>query len=187
LFFLDYWEVFARYDSIDHHVLSGDEEDLRFNDYDRYKAGLNFNGLWFGVKAEFEDKDATAGSCRRYSGRVTLNTYGTRRWSARLNAGYAYHDRIDSGETTNLFSVIGSAKKRLFRRGALEAEGSWRRTRWSGRSSEANDIDAVRIDLNYSWWYGKIEVRLETWFAQLLRPTEDRTVYNFELRVRRVF
>jgi hypothetical protein len=61
------------------------------------------------------------------------------------------------------------------------------RSRWSGQSSDANDIDAVHVKLKYSWWYGKVEVKMETGFAQVLRPTEDLSVYRAELMVRRVF
>jgi hypothetical protein len=85
------------------------------------------------------------------------------------------------------FSLSGTASKRFFKWGFLQAEGSWLRGRWSGQSSQSNDIDAVRLKLKYSWWYGKVEFRLETGFAQRLRPTEDLSVYKFGLRVRRVF
>jgi hypothetical protein len=83
------------------------------------------------------------------------------------------------------YSVSGSTRKRLFKRGLLEAEGSWLRGRW--QSSKANDIDTLLFKLKYSWWYGKIEVKLETGYAQILRPTEDRRVFKVDLRVRRVF
>jgi hypothetical protein len=104
-----------------------------------------------------------------------------------VNAAYDYRDNFDTGENVNRFLVSGSASKWFSKWGALNAEGKWRRVRWSGRSSQANDIDAFHATLNYSWWYGKIELGLETGFAQLLRQTEDRRVFKFDLWVRRVF
>ena len=186
--FLDHWGVFGRYDTIDFNVLSGDKDDLRFNDFNRYVAGMEFNWPWFAAKVEFEENDANLGPFRRYSGSASVFTDGTWSWNARLNTDYAHREQTDDvGETVDRFSVSGSASKRFFKRGLLEAEGSWLRARWSGESSGANDIDAVRLKLKYSWWYGKVEVKLETGFAQILRPTEDRSVYRADLRVRRVF
>ncbi len=187
LYFSDHWSVFGRYNNTDYHVLSGDDDSLRLNRFDRYKAGVRYQGLWLTAKAEYDESDATFGSFRGYTGAASLITHGANWWSARLNAEYAYRDNFDTGENVNRFSVSGSASRRLFKRGVIEAEGSWLRARWSGESSEANDIDAFHVTLHYSWWYGKVEVRLETGFAQLLRPTEDRSVFKFDLWVRRVF
>jgi hypothetical protein len=186
--FLEHWVVFGRFDTLDYHVLTGDEDELRLNDFNRYVAGLEFKWLWFTAKAEFEENDATFGPFRGYSGMASVFTDGRQLWGARLTADYAHRDHTDEqGETVDRFSVSGVANRRFFKRGLLEAEGSWLRARWSGESSTANDIDAVHIKLKYSWWYGKIEVKMETGFAQILRPTEDRSVYRAELRVRRVF
>jgi hypothetical protein len=187
LYFLDYWSVFGRYDNLDYHVLSGDEDALRLNSFDRYKLGLKYQGSWLSASAEYDDNDATLGSFRGYSGAVGLGTYGTRRWRAQLHATFAYRDNFDTGESVNHFAVSGSASSRFFKWGVLEAEGGWRRARWSGQSSGANDIDAYHATLNYSWWYGKIELGVETGFAQLLRPSEDRSVFKFDMWVRRVF
>jgi hypothetical protein len=101
LYFFGDWSVFGRYDNIDHYVLSGDKEDIRFNDFNKYVFGLRFNGLWLTAKAKFEEKDATTGSYRSYSGGATFSTYGTVTWNAHLRANYAYLDRIDSGETAS--------------------------------------------------------------------------------------
>jgi len=187
LSFLDHWMVFAHYDTVDFHVISGDEDDLRFNDFNRYVAGLGFNWPWFTAKAKFEENDASISPAWGYSGSVSFFTYGVESWNGRLNADYTYRNQDNSSQTVDRFSVSGVASKRFFKRGLLEAEGSWLWARWSGQSSEANDIDAVRLKLKYSRWYGKVEVKLETGFAQILRPTEDRRVYRIDLRVRRVF
>jgi len=187
LLFLDRWTAFGRYDSSDYHVLSGDKSTLRFNNFDRYVAGLRYGGPWLNAKAEFEVNDADLGSYRGFAGGVTVFTYGTKLWSGRLNADYGYRDNMDTGEDVNRFSVSGSAGTRLFKRGFVEAETSYLWARWSGQSSQANDVDAMNVKLKYSWWYGKVEVRMETGFAQLLRPTEDRRVFKFDLWVRRVF
>jgi hypothetical protein len=72
-------------------------------------------------------------------------------------------------------------------RGLLEAEGSWMRGRWDGPSSDANDIDLMRFKLEYSWWYGKVEVKLKTGFFQIIRSVEESRGYLVDLRVRRVF
>jgi len=187
LAFLERWTAYGRYDSSDYHVLSGDKSALRFNNFDRYVAGLRYGGPWLNAKAEFEENDADLGSYRGFASGVTVFTYSTKSWSGRLNADYGYRDNMDTGENVNRFAVSGSAGTRLFRRGFLEAEGSYLWARWSGESSQANDVDAMNVKLKYSWWYGKVEVRMETGFAQLLRPTEDRRVYKFDLWVRRVF
>jgi hypothetical protein len=181
----EHWGVYGRYDSVDFHVLSGDEDDLRFNDFDRYVAGAEFTWPWFRAEAEFEENDASFGAFWGYSGSVSFFTYGVRSWNARLNADYDHRNYTDSSEIVDRYSVSGSSSRRLFRRGLLEVEGSWLRGRW--QSSTPNDIDTLFLKLKYSWWYGKIEVKLETGFAQILRPTEDRQVFKFDLRVRRVF
>ena len=188
LTFLDHWNVFGRFNNLDSHVLSGDKEDLRFNDYNRYVAGLEYNRRWFAAKAEFEENDATFGPFRGYAGFVSVYTDGTQLWNARATVDYNYRNYSDDdGNTVNRFAVSGSARRRLFKRGLLEAEGSWLRSRWSGPSSDANDIDAVHVKLKCSWWYGMVEVKMETGFAQVLRKSEDRSVYRADLRVRRVF
>jgi hypothetical protein len=187
LAFLEHWNVYAGYDTLDFHVLSGDEDDLRFNSFDRYTAGLEFNSLWFSAKTRFEDNDAKISPFWSYTGSVSFFTYGVQSWNGRLSADYSYVDQGNSDQTVNRFSVSGVASKRFFNRGFLEAEGSWLRGRWSGQQSQGNDIDAVHLKLRYSWWYGKIEIKAETGFAQLLRPTEDRSVFRADLRVRRVF
>ncbi|MFV2070175.1 MAG: hypothetical protein ACC645_24675, partial [Pirellulales bacterium] len=188
LAFLDHWSVFGRYDNINYHVLSGSQDALRFNDYNRYVAGMEYSRRWFSANAEFEENDATFGSFRGYTGLVSLYTDGTQSWNARVNADYAHRNYTDdAGEIVDRFALSGGVSRRFFKRGLLEAEGSWLRERWSGESSDANDIDSMHAKLKYSWWYGKVEVKLETGFAQILRPTEDRSVYRVDLRVRRVF
>ncbi|MBW2541013.1 MAG: hypothetical protein JRF15_02900, partial [Deltaproteobacteria bacterium] len=188
LSFLDYWRVFGRYDNQDYHVISGDEDRLRFNDFDRYLAGLEFSRKWFTAKGEYEENDATFGSFRGFAGMVALYTGGMRSWNAHATADFAHRDHTDDvGEKVNRFSLSGGTSKRFFKWGMLEAEASWMRARWSGQSSEANDVDALRVKLKYTWWYENFEVKLETGFAQLLRPTEDRSVFRFDLRARRVF
>jgi hypothetical protein len=185
--FLEHWNVYGGYDTLDYHVLSGDEDDLRFNSFDRYLAGMEFNSLWFSAKTEFEDNNAKISPFWMYTGSLSFFTYGVGSWNGRLSADYNYVDQGNSGETVNRFSVSGVASKRFFNRGVLEAEGSWLRGRWSGQSSEGNDIDTVLLKLKYSWWYGKVEVKMETGFAQILRPAEDKSTFRFDLRVRRVF
>ena len=187
LAFLEHWMVFGSYDTVDFHLLSGDENDLRFNSFDRYVAGMEFNGSWFAAKARFEDNDAKITPSWSTSGSVSFFTSGVKSWSGRLNADYTYLNQDDSSQTVNRYVVSGSASKRLFRWGLLEAEGGWLRGRWSGQSSQSNDIDNLHLKLKYSWWYGKVEVKMEAGIAQILRPTEDRRVYKFDLRVRRVF
>jgi hypothetical protein len=187
LAFLDHWNVFGRYETLDFDVISGDKDDLRFNSYDRYLAGMEFNSLWFSAKAKFEENDASISPFWGYSGSVSVFTYGVESWSGRLRTDYTYRNHGNPDQTVNRFSVSGGASKRFFKRGLLEAEGSWLRGRWSGLSSESNDIDTLHLKLKYSWWYGKVEVKLETGFAQILRSTEDRRVFDFDLRVRRVF
>jgi hypothetical protein len=188
LSFLDHWSVFGRLDTHDFHVLYGDKDDLRLNDFTRYLAGLEFNSSWFAAKVEFEENDAAFGPFRGFAGSASCFTGGTQPWNARLTADYAHRNHTDDdGNTVNRLSVAGGASRRLFRRGLLEAEGSWLRGRWSGQSGDANDIDAVHVKLKYSWWYGKVEVKLETGFAQILRSAEDRSVYKVDLMVRRVF
>jgi hypothetical protein len=187
LSFLDHWMVFAHYDTVDYHVLSGDEDDLRFNSFDRYIAGMEYNGQWFAAKAKYEENDARITPSRGFSGSASLYTYGANTWRARLTADYAYENQGNSALTVNRYGVTAAARRQFFKWGLLEGEGSWLRGRWSGDSSEANDIDTIYIRLRHSWWYGKVEVKLETGFAQILRPTEDRRVYNVNLRVRRVF
>jgi hypothetical protein len=188
LAFLDHWNVFGRYENLDNHVLSGDKSDLRFNDYNRYVAGMEYSRRWFTAKVEFEENDATFGAFRGYSGFVSLDTGGTQLWNARVAIDYDHRNHThDDGETVDRFALSGGANRRFFKSGLLEAEGRWLRARWSGQSSDGNDIDAVHIKLKYAWWYGKIEVKLETGFAQILRSSEDRSVYRADLRVRRVF
>ena len=187
LLFLDHWTVFGRYENLDYHVLSGDKDQLRFNSYDRYVGGMGFNWPWFSANAEIENNDAKITPSWGYSGSASFFTYGVTRWSGRLNANYSYLNQGNGGATVKRSVVSGVASRRFFKRGILEAEGSWLRSRWSGQSSDSNDIDALRLKLKYSWWYGKVEVRLATGFAQILRPTEDRKVFELDLRVRRVF
>jgi hypothetical protein len=186
--FLDYWNVFGRYENQDFHVISGDEDELRFNSFDRYLAGIEYSRKWFSAKVEYEEKDANFGPFRGYSGMASVHTLGTQLWSASMTADYVHRNLTDDGgETVDRFSLSGAASRRFLQWGLLEAEGSWLRGRWSGASSKANDIDALHFRLRYSWWYGKVEFRLETGYAELLRPTEDRRVLNLDLRVRRVF
>jgi len=187
LSFLDHWAVFGRYDTIDYHVLSGDKDELRLNGYNRYLAGVEFSGPWFAANAEIEDNDARITPSWGYSGSASVFTYGEESWSGRLNADYSYLNQGNSGPTVNRYFVSGVASKRFFELGLLEAEGGWLRGRWSGESSDANDIDALHFKLKYSWWYGKVEVKLETGVVNISRPIEDSTVFEFDLRVRRVF
>jgi hypothetical protein len=59
--------------------------------------------------------------------------------------------------------------------------------RCSGERSGADDIDALFVNAGYSWWYGKINVKLAGGMAQVFRKAEDRSVYRVDLRVRRSF
>jgi hypothetical protein len=185
--FLEHWTVFGRYEHLDFHVLSGDKDDLRLNDYDRYSGGMSFGARWFAAKVEVENNDARITPSWGYSGSASLFTYGMQSWSGRLNANYSYLNQQNQGPTVKRYSMTGVASKRFFKWGMLEAEGGWLRGRWSGESSDSNDIDSFYVNLRYSWWYGKVEVKVDTGFAQILRPTEDRKVYQFNLRLRRVF
>jgi hypothetical protein len=188
LSFFDHWNVFGRYDKFVHHTLSGDEDDLRLNDFTRYSVGLTFDWPWCTARAEFVENDSSLGPFRGYDGSVSFFTYGMETWHATLTAGYAYRDYTDdAGDDLSRLTMSATASKRLFLRGLLEAEGSWLRGRWSGSSSEGNDIDSMHFKLKYSWWYGKVEVKLETGIIQVLRPVEDRRAYLIDLRVRRVF
>jgi hypothetical protein len=187
LTFLDHWNVFGRYGTLDFNVLSGDEDDLRFNSFDRYLAGMEFNSRWFSAKAEFEDYNASISPSWGYVGSASVFTYGVGTWSGRLRTTYSYRNHGNQGQTVNRLTVSGGGSKRFFKRGLLEGEGSWLRGRWSGQSSESNDVDSLHLKMKYSWWYGKVEVKLETGFAQIFRPSENRKVFHFDLRVRRVF
>jgi hypothetical protein len=186
--FLENWRVFGRYDTVDFHVYKGDEDTLRFNDFDRYLTGVEYSRRWLSANAEFEKNDATFGSFWGYSGSVSLHTDAMWTWNASMTADYVHQNYTDDGgENVDRFGLSGGASKRFFKRGLLEVEGGWLRGRWSGQSSDANDIDAVRFKLRYSWWYGKVEVKLETGVAKLYRTFEDSTVFGVDLRVRRVF
>lgn len=185
---VEHLSVFGRYEQFNTHVLSGSDSDIRLNNYNRYSTGLEFNWPWFSAKAEFIDNDATFGRFRGYSGETSFFTYGTDTWHARLNAGYIYRDYLDdTGEDLSRVTMSASAGTRLFLRGLLEAEGSWMRGRWDGPSGDANDIDLMHVKLKYSWWYGKVEVKFETGFIQIIRPAEQSSGYLVDLRVRRVF
>jgi hypothetical protein len=83
--------------------------------------------------------------------------------------------------------MSAGVRKRLFRRGELELEGRYRRVRWSGDRGDADDVDTLFVNADFSWRYGKIDVKLEAGMAQVLREAEDKRVYRVDLRVRRSF
>jgi hypothetical protein len=188
LWLFDHLGMFASYELGDQEVLSGDEDDIRVNTYDRQVAGIELSWPWFTVKGEYEDYDATFGPYRGFSGSLSLFTYGTQSWQGRIGTSYSSRKQLDDDrERVDRFTVSGGARTRLFRRGLLEFDGNYLQERWSGESSVANDIDSLLVRAKFSWWYGKIQVQLESRMAQVLREAEDRREYQIDLRVRRNF
>jgi hypothetical protein len=178
--------LYGRYEFGDQDVVSGEERDFRLNSYDRYLVGLELNWPWMTARFEYEDYDANFGPFRGFSGSLSLFTYSTESWQARFNSGYVSQDYVNSDEKVDRLSMSASARRRIFSRGMLEVEGNYLRERWSG-SSDPNDLDAFYVKSGFSWWYGQFEIRLETEMAQLLRKTEDKRVFEIDLRVRRSF
>jgi hypothetical protein len=184
---LDHLGLFGRYQTNDAKVLSGNERDFRINSYDRSVVGLQLTWPWFSARAEFEDYDATFAPFRGYSGRISVFSDSTASWRARCGIGYVLRDYSDTGETLGRLRASASVRKRLFRRGQLELETRYRRVRWSGERSAANDVDALSANAGFSWRYGKIDVKLEGGMAQIMRKAEDKRVYRVDLRLRRAF
>jgi hypothetical protein len=187
LWILDRLGLFGRYETNDQKLVSGDERDLRINEYDRSVVGLQLRWPWLSARAQFEDYDATFDPFRGYLGSISVFTYGTASWRARFNASYTLRDHTDTDETVGRLTVSGGVRKRLFRRGELELDGRYRRERWSGDRSDVDDVDTLFVNAGFSWWYGKIDVKLEGGMSQILREAEDKRVYRFDLRVRRSF
>jgi hypothetical protein len=179
--------LFGRYETNDQKLLSGNERDVRANSYDRGVVGLELTWPWFSARAEFEDYDATFAPFRGYLGRISVFSDSAASWRARGGVGYAVRDYSDTGETVGRLTTSAGVSKRLFRRGQLELKARYRRVRWSGERSAANDVDALSANTAFSWWYGKIDVKLEAGMAQVLREAEDKRVYRVDLRVRRSF
>jgi hypothetical protein len=187
LWILETVGLFGRYEMTDQKLVSGNERDFRLNEYNRAVAGLQLRGSWYSAHAEFEDYDATYAPFRGYTGSASVFTDSAALWRARLSAGYAFRDHTDTGETVGRLTVSGGVRKRLFRRGELEFDGRYRRVRWSGERSDADDVDTLFVNAGYTWWYGKIDVKLKAGMAQILREAEDKRVYRVDLRVRRSF
>lgn len=181
-------QLYGRYEKVNQHLVSGDERNLRLNDIDRYVLGLKLDGRFYSVDAEYEDYDADLGSFSGYSGSASLFTYGLDAWSASVTAAYAFRDHSDSDEDVTRIRVRGAASARLFRRGLLEVDIGYLRERWNGDfTGSGNDLDSLLVEADYSWTYGKLEVRLESRMAQILREAEDKRVYRVRLRARRRF
>jgi hypothetical protein len=187
LLILERLGLFGRYEINDQKLVSGDERDVRINDYDRSVVGLQLTGPWFSAGAEFENYDATFAPFRGYLGSISVFSDSAALWRARFNARYAFRDHTDTGETVGRLTMSAGVRKRLFRRGELELEGRYRRVRWSGDRGDADDVDTLFVNADFSWRYGKIDVKLEAGMAQVLREAEDKRVYRVDLRVRRSF
>jgi hypothetical protein len=187
LFILERLGLFCRYEINDQKLVSGNERNVRINDYDRTVVGMHLTWPWFSATAEFEDYNATFGPFRGYSGSISAFNDSTASWRVGFNAGYTFRDQKDTGETMGLLSLSGTVTKRLFRRGELTLEGRYRQERWTGDRSDESDVDTLFLNAGYSWWYGKVSVKLKGGMAQILRKREDRSVYRVDLRVRRSF
>jgi hypothetical protein len=187
LWILERVRLFGRYQTSDWKVLSGNEQDLLLNPFDRTVVGLQLTWPWFSAWAEFEDYDARFAPFRGYLARAEVFTPSTAAWRARCGVGYAFRDHLDTGSTVGRLSASFDVTKRLFRRGRLELRGRYRQVRWSGERAAANDVDTVSANAAFSWWYAKIDVRLEAGMVQILRTAEDKRAYRVDLRVRRPF
>jgi hypothetical protein len=188
LWFFQHVGLFGRYSVTDQDILSGDRSDLRTNSYEHEVAGFELTWPWFNLKAQYENYAATLGPFEGFSTSLALFTYGRLEWHARANAGYSLRDQKESGGETITRADVGlGGQRRLFRRGFLEIDGIYVRERWSGESSFANDLDSFALKCAYTWWYGKVQVKLESRVARVLREAEDRSVYQINLRVRRDF
>ncbi len=187
LWFLDHVGLYGRYQNRQEHVLSGEEESLRLNPFDRQLAGVEVTWPWLTAKAEYENYDANFGPFRQLSGSFSVFTFGRRTWRARFNAGYGYRELKNTDENVQRLKLGASARRRLFRRGQLELHADYLRERWSSSDQDSNDRDAVNVRSLFTWWYGLIQVRLEGKMVQIFERVEDRSVYQVNLRVRRSF
>jgi hypothetical protein len=187
LWILERLGLFGRYQMNDQKVLSGHESDLRINSFERTVVGLQLLWPWFSARAEFEDYDATFEPFLGYSGRISVFSDRTAWWGARCGVSYAVREYSDTGETQSRLEASAGAGKGLFRRGKLDLAVRYRRVRWSGERSAANDVDEFFFNTGFSWWYGRIDVRLEGLVGQVIRTTEEKRVYRVDLRVRRSF
>jgi len=187
IWLLDHLKLFGRYEIHEPKVLSGNEAELRINSFDRSVIGFEFDWPWMSATARYENYDATIGPFESVSGTISVFTYGAHPWQARARAGYGYQSYTGSDDSVSRATLGANASLRLFRRGMLEFEANWLHERWGGSSSESNDLDQIFVGTDLSWWYGQFEFRLETGMAQLLRRTEDRSVYQVDLRLRRWF
>jgi hypothetical protein len=180
-------ELFGRYQTNDRKVLSGSERNIRVNSFDRIVVGLNLALPWLSALLQFEDYDATFGPFRGYSGSLSLFSGFGASWQARGGVGYALRNYLDSGEDLSRLTASANVGRRLFRRGQLELRGRYRRERWSGEKGRTNNVDALYVNAGFSWWYGKIDVKLEGGMVQISREREDKRVFRVDLRVRRPF
>jgi hypothetical protein len=187
LWILERLALFGSYQTNDRKVVSGNERDVRINSYDRSTVGLELTWPWLSARAELEDYDATFSPFRGYLGRISVFSGSTASWRARGGVGYVFRDYSDTGETLGRLTASAGVRKRLFRRGRLELEARYQRVRWSGERSAANNVDTLSVDAGFSWWYGKIDVKLEGGMVQILRSVEDKREYRVDLRVRRPF
>ena len=168
-------------------VLAGNELEVLTNSYKRSVLGLELTWPWFSARGELEDYDATFSPFRGYLGRISVFSDSVASWRARCGVGYVFRDYSDTDETVGRLTASAGISKRLFRRGQMKLDGRYRRARWSGERATANDVDTVSVNAGFSWWYGKIDVKLDFRMVQVLRDAEDKRVYRVDLRVRRPF
>jgi hypothetical protein len=187
LWLFDHLKLFGQYEIDEPKVLSGDEAELRINSFDRSVIGFQVDWPWVSATAQYENYDATIGPFESASGMVSVFTYGAHPWQARARAGYGYQSYTGSDDNVSRATLAANASLRLLRRGLLEFEANWLRERWSGSSASSNDLDQIFVGTEFSWWYGQFQLELETGIAQLLRRTEDKSVYQVDFRLRRSF
>ena len=151
--------------------------------------GVRLYRPWIDARAEFEnEKVPLRASFWAISGLLTLSRYGKGSWGGRLHGSHRFQQYTDSDQQVSRLTLGVRAHTRVTRRGLVEIEADYRRERWQGEiSGGANDIDALDVRTEFTWWYGAIEVKAEGRLWTALQPRQNEIATRFGLRVRREF
>ncbi|MDH3519175.1 MAG: hypothetical protein OEM49_01865 [Myxococcales bacterium] len=185
----DTFSIYGRYNSIDRELLEGDPVEQFVSPYDRRRLiGGKFARPWIKALAEFEDFDSRNGPYEAFRGSVSLYSPDIRSWNGSVTGAYNLQDFTDVDRTVSRMTLGGRATRRVSQRGVVELQGDYRRERWSGALDQgANDIDALRVEGLYTWWYGQIRFKCEAHYWRVLQRAQDQNHYLIALRMRREF
>jgi hypothetical protein len=187
--FYDRFAIYGRYNLIDRNLLEGSVRSLRVSPRDRRTLfGAKFTWPWFSAMAEVEDLNSEFGPFESFEGSVSLFNNQREGWNSRFTSSYRIQEFTDTDREIRRFLAACRGSRRVFQRGLLELQADYLREHWDGPLDEgANDVDAFRFNGDYTWWYGRSQVKLEGRYARILKKAQDENYYLIRLRMRREF